>query len=662
MAWAALYSVPARESLSMISFFRRFTSSWLAGAILLLIAIAILVTGIGTPSGLGNMSLQGDSVASMGRHHVSATELERHVVSQLDMAKRQNPEQNAGLDMPGFIAGGGFESGYVDYVTGKAIEFFGLDQGMVASKLVLDRQIAQIPAFHGPTGEFDQQVFESVLGQQRLTPADFRKDLAGAFIRQQLLVPVAGSPQLPLGMATAYAGLMLETRNGVVGAVPSALMAAGPAPTEAEIAAHYTKIRGSFMVPEQRALKYAVFGVENVPNAVPTDADVAAYYKANAAKYAAVEARTLSQVVLPDQAAANAFSAKIKAGQSFDVTAKAAGFAPSDTAIGAKSRADLAAFSSDAVAAAAFALPKGGVSVPVQSDLGWHVVRVDAIQITPGKTLAQARPEIFGSLARQKGDEAMIDLVNKIEDQLAEGASLDEVAKTFNLTVVKSPLLTVNGQSVDGKPVTIAPELAGLLKSGFAMGADDEPMVETLTPNKRFAMLGVDQTVPAAPLSLDKVRPQVVADLIARRGAAAAQKLAASIAAKVNAGTSMAEAFAAAKLPAPKGVSARRVDLAKQQNVPAPVVMMFSMAKGKAKLLAAPNNQGWMVVYVADVQQGNIAEAPALIAQSREEIRSQMGNEYAAQFANAAKVALGFKENKAQLLALKKRLSGAAAE
>jgi peptidyl-prolyl cis-trans isomerase D len=455
---------------------------------------------------------------------------------------------------------------------------------------------------------------------------------------------------------------MLETRNGMVGAVPSAMMPAGSAPTEAEIAAHYAKIRGAFTVPEQRALKYAVFGVENVKNAVPTDADIAAYYQANAAKYASTEKRVLSQVVLPDQAAANAFSAKIKAGQSFDMAAKAAGFAASDTAIGSKSRADLAAFSSNAVATAAFALPKGGVTAPVQSDLGWHVVRIDAIQTTPGKTLAQARAEIFGSLAQQKGDEALIDFVNKVEDQLTDGASLDEVAKTHHLTVVKSPLLTATGQSVNGQPVTIAPELRGLLKSGFAMGADDEPMVETLIPNKRFAILGVDQALPAAPLPLAKVRDAVVADLMARRGAAAAQKLAASIAAKVNAGASMNEAFAAAKLPAPKGVSARRVDLANQQNVPAPVVLMFSMAKGKAKLLPAPNNQGWMVVYVAEVKRGNIAEAPALITQSGNEIRAQMGNEYATQFANAAKTALGFKENKTQLLALKKRLSGAAAE
>lgn len=642
----------------MISLIRRFTSSWVAGAILLLIALAILVTGIGTPGGLGNMSLKRDSLATMGGRQITTEEIERHVANRLEVSKQQNPQ----LDMPSFVAGGGFDAGYAEYLTAKAVEYFGFKQGMIAGKKVIDRQIAEIPAFHGLTGEFDEETFKTLLAKQRLTPAQFRSDLEGAFIRQQLLVPVAGNPKLPMGMATSYAALMLETRSGSIGVVPSQLMAQGSAPTEADIAAHYAKIRASFTQPEQRSLKYAVFGLENVKNATPTDAEIAAFYKANAAQYMSVESRTLSQVVLADQAAANAFSAKVKAGQGFDAAAAAAGFASADTAIGTKTRKEMAEFASDAVAAASFSLAGGGVTAPVQSDLGWHVVRVDAIRIKPGKSLEQARPEIFGALARQKSDEAMIDLVNQIEDKLTDGASLDEVAKTHSLTVVTSPLLTDSGQSVDGKPGSVTPDLIALLKPGFAMAAEDEPVVETLNPNKKYAILGVDRVVAAAPLPLEKVRDAVIADLKMKRANAAARQIAEGIAAKVNKGGSMAEAFTAAKLPSPQAVSARRVDLTREQSVPEPVAMMFSMAKGKAKLLPAPRNQGWMVVLVTDVKQGNIAEAPELVAQSRDQIQARMSDEYAQQFANAARADLGFKEKKDRVVALKKRLAGVAAE
>jgi peptidyl-prolyl cis-trans isomerase D len=141
----------------MISIIRRFTTSWIAGAILALITIAVLVTGIGTPSGLGNLAPQGDSLATIGKHKLGQTDVERHVGSQYEAAKRENPT----LDLPSFIAGGGFDASYADYVTSRALEFFGLQQGMVASKLVLDRQIANIQAFHGPTGEFDEKTYEA---------------------------------------------------------------------------------------------------------------------------------------------------------------------------------------------------------------------------------------------------------------------------------------------------------------------------------------------------------------------------------------------------------------------------------------------------------------------------------------------------------------------
>ena len=68
------------------------------------------------------------------------------------------------------------------------------------------------------------------------------------------------------------------------------------------------------MIPEQRVLRIARIGPEQVAGTRATDQEVAAYYKANKATYAPSDTRSLSQAVVQDQATANAIAQRAKAG------------------------------------------------------------------------------------------------------------------------------------------------------------------------------------------------------------------------------------------------------------------------------------------------------------------------------------------------------------
>jgi hypothetical protein len=112
-------------------------------------------------------------------------------------------------------------------------------------------------------------------------------------------------------------------------------------------------------------------------------------------------------------------------------------------------------------------------------------------------------------------------------------------------------------------------------------------------------------------------------------------------------------------MPAPQAVSALRRDL--NDKTPPPVEQLFSMAKGKAKLMAAPGNRGWMVIMVTDIKPGMIASQPELVTKLQGDLQGRLGQELAEQFSNATKADLGVKEQKGRILGLKKSLSGAAA-
>src|SRR3546814_17207832 len=62
--------------------------------------------------------------------------------------------------------------------------------------------------------------------------------------------------------------------------------------------------------------------------------------------------------------------------------------------------------SSDAVAKAVFAAPRGGIAQIAKSPLGWHVVRVSNVTTTPAKTLAAAREESVTIPTAHKAEEA----------------------------------------------------------------------------------------------------------------------------------------------------------------------------------------------------------------------------------------------------------------
>jgi peptidyl-prolyl cis-trans isomerase D len=640
----------------MISFFRRALSSWFILGLLALVMIAFIITGVG--GGMGGPGGSGEGIAKIGGEELHSAEAASRVQLQLEQARREQP----GLDIGAFIAGGGVDQTVNQIISARAMEVWARKHGMAVSDRLVDGEIASIGAFKGPTGQFDEQTFRSMLAQRRITEPQLRADIAGDAIRRQLLLPIAAGAHAPLGLISPYAALLLESRSGTIGIVPTTAMPAGTPPGEPEIAAYYKQNIARYTIPERRVVRYAVFGREQLKTvAKPSEAEIAAFYKANAATYGPKETRTLSQVILPDQNAAKALIAKIKGGMSFAQAAQQAGFAAGDIAIGDQSREAFAKLASPAAATAAFAVPQGGTTDPVKSELGWHVVHVDAIKGDAGKPLAAVRDEIAASLEKQKVDEGLSAMVTAIEDAIADGSSFDDVVKSEKLVTVTTPPVLANGAAPDLPTWTPPAELPVLLKTAFEASPEDDPTVETIGAGNLHALLGVTRVVPAAPAPLAKIRDAVVRDLMAKRASDRARAVATAIIAKTNIGTPLAQAFAEAgmRLPPVEKASGRQMDLARNDRpIPPPLAMMFSMARGKTKLLAAPQNQGWFVVHLDSVTPGDPKTAPGLVEATRGQFARAVGDEYAEQFTNAVKKDIGVEKNEAAVARLKKQLAG----
>ncbi|MHA3793716.1 peptidylprolyl isomerase [Sphingomonas sp. YL-JM2C] len=639
----------------MISFFRRALSSWIILGILALVLVAFIITGVESPGSIGGTS-NGATVAKIDGGKVSTNDLLRRVQNQFDALRRERPE----LDHKSFLAAGGFEGVTNGLIDARAIDAWGKEQGFAIGKRLIDAQIAGMDAFRGITGAFDETVMRNRLAQARISERELRADIAGELMRNQILTPAVALAPTPAKLARPYATLLLEERIGQVGIIPLAAFVDPRQPTEAEIAAAYKANIAAFTRPEARVLRYALFGAEQVATAAtPTEAEIATYYRENADSYAAREMRGLTQVVTPNETLARSIAAAARGGQTLAAAAAKAGLEAST--LTGQSKAAYGGSAGAAVADQAFAAAAGSVAGPAKGSFGWYVVKVDAVTATPGRPLAEVKPEIAALLTRQKAQEALSELAGKVEDAIADGASFAEVAANNKLTVVETPALLAGGQPIDRPDWKAPPELGALLKSGFAGSPDDRPTVETVVADQQYALLGVAKVIPPTPLPLAQVRPMVIRDIVTKRAAERAKAIGDKMVAAIDRGVPLAKAIAdsGVALPPARPARARQIDIARAQQsgaqIPEPVRALFALQKGKAKLVPSAQGEALFVTVLDQVVPGDLAKAPGLVGATQEELARASKAELGDQFIRAVSLDVDVKRYPEAIAAAKRQ-------
>ena len=151
------------------------------------------------------------------------------------------------------------------------------------------------------------------------------------------------------------------------------------------------------------------------------------------------------------------------------------------------------------------------MSEPVTGKLGGVVLlRVTAIQ--PGKTptFEEAKAELEKKLLKERASGAIFDLHDKIEDQLASGATLSEIADKLKLDYQLIDQVDREGRKPDGSTVTL-PAQKDLLNAAFATdtGVENDPIDAKDDGVVWYEVLGV---VPQQLKPFDQVKDEVAKD------------------------------------------------------------------------------------------------------------------------------------------------------
>ena len=652
----------------MLSLFRNLLKSkigaGIALAVLVLITLAFVggdLTGLGDSTGI----TAGKSVATVGKDEVEENELGLAAKSALSRVQAQDPT----MTMKVLIAQGGLEQVLDELIDRTATAFFGKKIGVVAGDRLIDSEIARIPAFQGVDGKFDQATFRQLLGQQGLSEKSLREDIAQGLIAQQLMLPAQFGTSMSTFAAKRYAALLDENRAGSVVALPSQLFFPAKEPNDADLQAFYKSHTNAFIRPERRVIRYATFGedaVKAIP--APTDADIAKRYQADKSIYAAQDNRKITQLIVPTEAAAKAVAAEVAGGKTLEAAAQEKGLSAAKLEFFSKDQ--LSSQFSPAVADAVFAAPVGKLTAPQKSALGWHLIRVEDEQKKPERPLAAVKDEIVAKLSAEKKQAAFTDLLAKIEDEFANGASLVEVAKSLGATVETTAPVTANGQ-IYGKPGETAPALLQpVLKTAFGMDQEKPQTAQVgkdgnqVAAERNFIVYDVTDITPSAPAPYKEIVGDVKAAWALDKGGAAAKAAALLIQTQIRQGKTVEQAVAAAGKQLPvEQVSMSRATLTAAlrsgRQVPPPVSLMFHMAKGTVKVQSAGQDRGWFVVVLKDVVPGKV-ESPQLVEGTQRELGGQMGQAYTDALGKAIRKEVGVTKHDKAIKAVRDQLAGTA--
>ena len=488
---------------------------------------------------------------------------------------------------------------------------------LTVSDQTLRDTIAAIPAFQAD-GAFARSNYEALLRAQNMTPQMFEERMRYDMSLAQLTRAVAETA-IASRTVTERLGALLEQRREVSEAlVPAQAHLAQVRVGEAQLKAYYDANPAEFRIPERVRAEYLVLSAEALGRQDPVpEAELKAAYDLRAAQYRVEEQRRASHILVKTKDEAEQLAAEArKAPARFAELAQKHSQDPGSAAKGG----DLGLFGRGmmvpAFEQAAFRQKEGEIGPPVQSDFGWHVIRVTGVQAGKARSFAEVRGELAAELGRQLGSRRFAEAAEGFSNTVYEQAdSLQPAAERFRLAVQKSAWIA-RAPSPEAGVLANAKLLGALFAEDSIKSRRNTDAVE-VAPGVLVAARVVEHQ-PASQRKFEEVRAALEQNLRAAESARLAQKEGEAKLAALRKGAEAGVAWSA-----PKAVSRRS-----PQSIPAGAmrqIMAADAGKLPAYVGAERGAEGYMLYRVSRL----------LEAQARPEPQKLAEQERAAQLAGA---------------------------
>jgi peptidyl-prolyl cis-trans isomerase D len=571
----------------MLQSMRHLAQSWVVKGLMLLLMVSFCLWGIGD---IFHGNPLRNNVATVGKTEISVQQLNHAFEESLSQARRSvNPEMTAAQAK---------KLGLLDKTLDGEIKRSLVDQDIKRLGINVDQEavlklLADQPQFRTKDGSFNKDLFRQLIAQQGLTERSFLAQGQVDMARQVLLDGLGGSSAIPqTEIDNIYRARAQKRILDVISLDPTKISDI-PAPNDAVLHDYYAKNPALFTAPEYRGMTIAVLSTDALTKDIAvSDDQVKQEYDGKKDQLATPEQRDIVQVVLQEESKAKQLVQQARA--SGDLTTAARQNNESAVPLDQMEEKNLL----PELAKPVFALSQGQISDPIKTQLGWHVVQVKKVESAGIPEFARIKDKLRTDMQRDQAVETATRQVNQLDDELAAGHSLDDIADGLKMRLIKISGVDANGLTTEGKEPTELPDRAALLKDSFVQNSGESSAIEDDKAGNYY-VVRTDAVTASALLPFDQIKDKVATAWKSRQQLDKAQRDAEKIAQKLREGKSL-DSFAHEE-----GVIVRTStplsQLGDSDPLLPPVLLTqaFQLKKGEVATAAGDRNQ--VVVRVATI-------------------------------------------------------------
>ena len=411
---------------------------------------------------------------------------------------------------------------------------------VVISDTRLARELAQSPlvaSLRKPDGSMDMERYKQLLGSQGMTPESFEARMRQDMAMRQVEAGLSQTGFASKASAALISQAFYQRREVQLLRFEPKDFANKVNVSESDLEAYYQAHQSAYSLPEQAQVEFVVLDLEAVKKAIVLpEADVKSYYDQNAERLSGTEERRASHILITspkDASEADRAKARSKAEDVLAQLKKApVSFAElarqySQDPGSAKNGGDLNFFARGTMTKpfedAAFTLKKDELSEVVESDFGYHIIKVTDLKVPKRKSFDEMRASIEtylkNQMARAKFAETAEAFTNGVYEQ---SDSLKPVADKFKLIIQKANGVTPQASQGMRGPLANPKLLAALFTEDVLRNKRNTEAVE-VGPSQLVAARVLDyQASKVQPLA--EVRTSVRVALVAEKSAELAQQ------------------------------------------------------------------------------------------------------------------------------------------
>lgn len=504
----------------MFDFIRKHTK-WTMALLFLLIVPSFILVGMNSSNRSGE---NGGVVAKVDGKEITQPEWDRAHLKEVDRLRASMPTLDAKLlDSP--------EARYatLERMVRERVVAVAADKLKLATS---DQRLArelhdspEIAALRRPDGTLDMERYRQLLGSQGMSPEMFEANVRADLSNRQVLAGIATSGFSSNSAADLALNAYFEKREIQVARFNAADYAAKLSPTDADLEQFYKANEKLFQASEQATIEYALLDLDSVKKSIAVnEADLKTYYEQNVQRLSGAEERRASHILIaaPKTASpADREKARTKAQELLALVKKSPDtFADvarknSQDPGSAPNGGDLDFFARGAMVKpfeeAAFSMKKGDVSDVVESDFGYHIIKLTDIRAPKQRSFEEMRPELEAELKKQQALKKFSETAEAFSNGVYEQSdSLKPVAERLKLEIKTASHVT-------RQPAAGA---TGILANPKFLNAIFSPDAIEKKRNTEAIEVGPSQLASARVVEYTPARTQALADVkdIVRKG------------------------------------------------------------------------------------------------------------------------------------------------